>query len=477
MTSGDAHLGTRRFAHERAVPRRVAAAFVLLSGTFTGTLINNVVNVPIREISHGVGVSLAGGTLVVTSFNLAFAILMPITGWLGDRIGRRRVFCWAVLTIAAGSGGAMAAPNIGVLVACRVVQGAGTAAVLPTVMGLLSQMYGPEQRGRALGAWAAMNGLGRAVSAPLGGYLASSLDWRWVFAPGVPLGILALCGALLWVPKSAGQSLALDWRGAVLLTAGLGLLVSGITVIPEAGVASVPVVALCGGGVVVLAVLVRSTRHRPDPFVDPSLLREPSYLRSALAAFAQMFCLSVALLATPLYLTRGHRMSTVAAGLVLFVLPAVMMVLGPVAGWMVERIGARRLLRIGMAVLVIGDGLLAATTSAAGGGTTTVLAGLLVVGMGAALVQTPAAVGATRSGAGQRGTGLGLYNMVRFVGSALGAAWVAMSLGLGSGATFVLCSLLALAGLSATWAGASAPSDPRRSPMAEREVREPDVAK
>lgn len=458
---GSERLTARQLGREGAAPRRVIAAFVLLSGTFTGTLINNVVNVPIREISRGVGVSLASGTLVVTSFNLSFAVLMPLTGWLGDRIGRRRMFCWAVLTIAAGSAGSMVAPDIGILVACRVVQGAGTAAVLPTVMGLLSQMYGPEQRGRALGAWAAANGLGRALSAPLGGYLASSFGWRWVFAPGVPLGLVALCGTLVWVRKSSGQPLTLDWRGAVLITAGFGLLVSGITAIPEAGVVSVPVIGLCTGGGAVLVILVRTTRRRPDPFIDPTLLREPSYLRSTLAAFAQMFCLSVALLATPLYLTRNHRMSTVAAGVVVFVLPAIMMLLGPGAGWVVERIGARRLLRVGMAVLVLGDGMLAAIMSVPMGQTPSVIAGLFVVGIGAALVQTPAAVGATRSSAGQRGTGLGLYNMVRFIGSALGAAWVAMSFGLGYSATFAACSMLALAGLLATWAGRSPRDDPR----------------
>lgn len=434
----------------------------LLLGTFTGTLANNIVNVPIRTIAHGLHASVPSSTLVVTSFSLAFAILMPLTGWLGDRVGRRRVLCWALVTIAVGALAAMGAPTLPVLVVCRVVQGAGTAAVLPTVMGLLADLCPPDRRGQALGMWAAMNGLGRAVSAPVGGLLSTGISWRWIFAPVVPLALLSLVGVLLWVPRSTGMPSRLDWRGATLLTGGCALLISAVTAIPDAGVVSPLVIALCVSGMVLLVGFVRSSRSQEKPFIDPALLREPSYLRSTLAAFAQMFCLYVALLAVPLYLTRGHRMSTIAAGMAVFALPAVMIILGPIAGGVVYRIGPRRVLRTGMVVLILGDLCMMVVLHAVHNSVSLIVVGLVIVGAGAALVQTPAAVGATRSAAGQQGTGLGLYNLVRFAGSAIGAAWVAIALGLGYSAVFAASAVIGLAGLAATWLGTYGQSNSRR---------------
>lgn len=445
-------------AAARAGSIRWAAVIALLVGTFTGTLINNIVNVPMRAVAQGLQVPVTEGTLVVTAFNLSFAILMPLGGWLGDRVGRRRLFCWAVIMLAGGAVGAMLAPSLGVLVACRVVQGAGTAAILPTVMGLLSDMHGRDHAGVVLGMWAAMNGLGRAIGAPLGGALASSLSWRWIFVPAVPLAGLALVGALFFVPRSPPAGRPLEWRGALSLTAGCGLLIGAVSAIPEAGLASVGVLGLAAGGVVALAAFIRVSRCQHAPFIDPGLLVEPSFVRSSLSAFAQMFCLAVALLAVPLSMTgAGHGVS--AAGLVVFALPATMMLLGPVAGWAIRRVGARRSLRSGMVVLVAAQVVLVVVLGARRAPIGALVAALVLEGIGAAFVQTPAAVGATRSAAGRMGSGLGLFNLVRFAGAALGAAWVAIALGGRSGdylAVFAACAVIASLGLLGTWAG----SDP-----------------
>ena len=109
----------------------------LLVGTFTATVNNAIVNVPMVDILTDLHVSLANGALVVVAFNLAFAVLMPLSGWLGDRIGQRRLFCIAMAGLAIGAVGAAVSPNLGVLVGFRVMQGVATAAVLPGVMSLM----------------------------------------------------------------------------------------------------------------------------------------------------------------------------------------------------------------------------------------------------------------------------------------------------------------------------------------------------
>lgn len=424
----------------------------LLVGTLLGTLNNNIVNVPLKQMLRSLHVPLSRGALVVIVFNLAFAVLMPITGALADRVGRRRMFCWSVVTVAVGAAGAMVAPNLPALVACRIVQAAGSAGILPTVMAVIGELYDGNHRGRALGGWAAANGLGQAIGPPLGGLLGSAGSWRLVFAPAPPLAALALVGALHLLPRSTPRPQSLDWRGAGSLTAGAGLLVMSVTVAPIVGVGSPLVWLLAVAGAGLLAAFTAGIRRRASPFIAPSLFREPSYVRSSLAVFAQMFCLGASLLAIPLLLIRSGHHSTGTAGLLLFPLPAAMAMLAPAAGRAAERWTPRRTLRIGASLLLA---TVTGMTIAVGTASPLWLLEVLLVAEGAAIafVQTPAATGATRSAGGRLGSGAGLFNLIRFAGSALGAAWVsiALSVPVGYPAIFVGCAVMAALGLAGTW--------------------------
>lgn len=429
----------------------------LLCGTFVGTLNNNVMNAPLRLVVESLHVSVSSGALVVVSFPLALAVAMPLAGWLADRFGRKRLFVASVLALCATSAGASVAPDIGALLALRVLQGLSSAAILPCVMGIVTDVYEPARRGRALGLWAAANGLGQTVGPPLGGLVASSVGWRFVFLPAIVVGLVAVAGTVRLVPGAPGRPAAIDVRGATLLTSGTGLVIAAAMLVPVVHVAAL-VAGLAAAGVASLGALAIRRPPAGDPFVDPQLWREPSFLRSSLAAFAQMFCLGTTLLAAPLYLTRSGFLAAGTAGLVVFALPATMTLLAPVSGVASERIGARRVLRAGLSVLFVAEVALGVL---AGGSRSlpAFVAALVVAGAGIAFVQTPAATGATRSAVGRAGTGLGLFNSARFAGSALGGAWVAVVLAhapryrLG----FAVAAAAAAAGLVATFAGPDAP--------------------
>jgi MFS family permease len=406
-----------------------AALLPLLLGTFTGTVANSVVNAPMHLIIGALGVPLAAASLVVTAFTLTFAVLMPLTGWLGDRFGHRRVFCGALALLMIGSAGAALAPDLPTLLVFRVLQGAGTAAVLPTVMALIAVMFDQDRRGRALGLWASVNGAGQAAGPALGGALATWFGWRAIFWPAVPFALTGLVLTLWLVPADhpwgARSKVRLDWGGALLLTfAAIGILGSASAVAPL-GAAS-PVVWTMGLlGFVAAFGYVLVARGRPGAFLPPRLILEVRYLRSCLAVLAQMFCLGALLLAIPLYLTGQRDASTLAAGGVLLATPLAMAVCAPLSGLLMERLGARPTLRTGLLAIAAGQIMLAALTTAGFGIGAALPAVLAFVGVGVAFVQTPAANGATRSRAGRLGAGLGLFNLLRFGGSALGAAWVA----------------------------------------------------
>jgi MFS family permease len=425
----------------------------LLVGTFTGTVNNAIVNVPMVDILTDLKVSLANGALVVVAFNLAFAVLMPLSGWLGDRIGQRRIFCIAMAGLAVGAVGAALSPNLGTLVAFRVMQGVATAAVLPGVMSLIAALVDPAKRGRAVGLWAAVNGAGQAVGPALGGLLSGWFGWRSIFYPMVPLALLSLVMTVLAVPKVAPRPVPLEWRGGLLLTLAATLLLGAASAVPSLGAGS-PVVWTGGalGAAASLAFLLVE-RGRSGAFLRPGLLVEPTYLRAAVCVSAQMFCLGATLLGVPLYLVREGHMPTVSAGLVVLTMPLTMAVLAPVAGVATERHSPRVALRWGLGVLVLGELALTFLLGQGHRDEALLVLTLVVVGAGVAFVQTPAATAVTHSRAGQAGPGLGLFNLLRFGASALGASWVAAVLGGGAryATLFTGCVVMTALGLAAAF--------------------------
>lgn len=430
------------------------ALVVMLCGTFLGTLNNNIVNVPLRDVAQEYGIPLSQGVLVVIAFLLVFAIAMPLTGWLGDRLGRRRVFSWAMVGLAVGALGAATAPSWGILVGFRAVQGLATAAVLPTVMGMIAEIFAPDRRARALGFWAAINGVGQAVGPPVGGFIAAWLGWRWIFAPIIPGSVLVLLFTFRFIPRDHGRPISLDWRGAATLTVGSGLLIAGATLVSTPGVPRGYPAVLSALGLLALVLFGWLAGRRANPFIAARLIVEARFLRSSLAVWAQMFCLGTTLVAVPLYLTGQGGASTAVTGLVVFAFPAAMALLAPLSGYLTERYGPRWVVRGGLLTLVVGQLLLGLYLGGHGIQIHTIAALMVLSGAGVAMVQTPVAAGATRSPAGRSGAALGLFNLIRFSGSALGAAWVALVIP--SDALLLLftaCAVVAAAGILGTYLG------------------------
>ncbi|MGV9709972.1 MFS transporter [Gordonia sp. NPDC003424] len=428
------------------------ALAALLTGTFVGTVSNGVVNVPLSDILADYDAPLGSGIFVVVGFLLTFAAAMPLAGYVGDRFGRRRIYCAALVLTAICSLGAATAPTLEVLIVWRAIAGLAAAVFAPAVMGLIAWLFGPHRRAQAVGAWASVNGIGQAVGPSVGGLLADAAGWRWVFVPLAPIAIFGLFLTLRSVPRYPGKTMRLDIVGAATLTLGAASLILGVTLVGAESTPAWTTAGLLGGAVLLLAFSAWHCRRVPVPFIDVRAVVEPRFARSACAAFAQMFALGATLLAIPLYAVT-HGASTTVAGILLFSLPATMAVLAPLVGRITDRLGARPMLRSGLITLGIAQTLLVVVTAAALPiGWLAVV--LVVTGVGVAMVQTPAAAGSTRSTAGAQGTGLGLFNLLRFGGSALGAAWVSVALQHWDyPALFGLTAIMVVIGLSASFAG------------------------
>ena len=177
-----------------------------LGATTLGTVSNNIVNVPLRQITSDLDAPVTQGVLIASATVVVLAVALPMTGWISDRLGRRHTLVLALATLLVGTIGATFAPSLAIMVASRGVQGLGCATVPVAVMGTLARSFPPERRSRVMGAWGAANGIGQAVGPPIGGFVAGAFGWRAIFGALIPLTVAVLVLTLRVVPPDAGPA-------------------------------------------------------------------------------------------------------------------------------------------------------------------------------------------------------------------------------------------------------------------------------
>jgi MFS family permease len=221
----------------------VVAATVLAS--LIGFLDANVVNVAVPAIGRSLHAGVAALQWTLTSYLLAVAALLLLSGALADHFGRRRVLAAGLLVMLVASAACAVAPSAGTLIGARVLQGTGAALVVPSSLALLNGTLRPGDRARGIGIWAGLATLGTTVGPYAGGWLTDHTSWRAVFLLNPPL-ILAALLVLRYVPETgtARRPLSLDVAGALLAVAGLGGVIYALTAGPASGWLSAPVLAV-----------------------------------------------------------------------------------------------------------------------------------------------------------------------------------------------------------------------------------------
>jgi EmrB/QacA subfamily drug resistance transporter len=326
---------------------------------------------------------------VLNASLLPLAGLLVLGGRLGDVFGRRRVFITGAVVFTSASAAGGLAPAFGVLLACRVLQGAGGALMLPNTVAIVSAAFPAKDAGRALGLMGGAAAVAGALGPTIGGALTAALSWRAVLLVNVPLAVLAVAGTLRAVPPGTAtkERPHIDLRGTMLLTVALIGLVFGLSQSQAWGWASPGVLApliisVCAGAAFVLI-----ERAAASPLMDLQLLRRhPNYLGSTVSQFiAGMAEMGLALL-FPLLLILNLQMSPALAGLALIPTTLPMVIVAPLAGRWYDRAGGRPPLIAGFAVLLVSTLLLAWGVHSSA--YLPVLPGLLLFGVGLALILT-----------------------------------------------------------------------------------------
>jgi len=317
-----------------------------------------VVNVALPHIGRDLHVSISSLQWVLTGYLLALASLILLGGALGDRYGRRRVFVVGTVWFAIASVLCGTAPDIGVLIGARVLQGIGGALLTPGSLAIIQASFREEDRARAVGAWSGLGGVAGAIGPFIGGGLVDGPGWRWAFLINVPVAAVAVACTRAAVPETRDPHAGggIDVRGAALAVAGLAALTWALTEAGPRGWSDDAVLASIVVGVALLAWFVRHLLRADDPLVPPRLFRSRTFTVVNLGTVLLYAPIGVTFFLVSYELQVATGWSALAAGVALLPATVLMLVLSAASGALAQRIGPKPQLTIGP--LLAGGGLL-----------------------------------------------------------------------------------------------------------------------
>jgi EmrB/QacA subfamily drug resistance transporter len=418
---------------ERARTNPWITLLVLCLGFFMVLLDLTIVNIAIPSIIDGLKAGLDQILWVLNAYTLTYAVLLITAGRLGDRFGQRNVFVIGLVlfTLASAACGLAQDPNQ--LIVARITQGIGGALLTPQTLAILTQIFPPERRGAAFGIWGAVAGVATITGPILGGVLVTWFDWRWIFYVNLPVGVLTMVLALLFVPDlRPGRRAGLELVGVLLASTSLFLVTFGLiegqkynwsTITTWHGIA-VTIPEVIGAGLVLLVLFFVWDHFRPTPLVPISLFRDRNFSIMSWVSAVLTFGMIGMFLPLTIYLQSALGFTAIKAGLTLVPMSLVSMVVAPNAGRLADRIGGRYIVMFGLSLFAAGMAFIDARAWV-DSDWLTFLPGTLVAGLGLGCTFAPLATVAMRNVRPQMaGAASGVMNTVRQLGGAVGSATV-----------------------------------------------------
>lgn len=407
--------------------KRPLAAVLIAVGIpmFMVTLDNLVVTNALPVIRTELGASLSDLQWFVNAYTLSFASLLLTASAIGDRLGRRRVFLFGIGLFTLASAACAVASEPWQLIAARAVQGFGAAAVMPLSLTLLSSAVPEKMRSAAIGIWGGIAGLGVALGPVVGGAVVDGLSWQWIFWLNVPIGILALPFAARMLNESRGDARRLDVLGLLLSAGGVLAVVWGVIHGADDGWTSAPVLGGFIGGAALLTAFIVWERRTTDPMLPLRLFAQRDFrvinvvgLTFSVGVFGSIF-----LLAQFFQVVQGY--SPLAAGIRTMPWTMAPMVVAPLAGMFVDKVGPRVLVATGQIFLATALGWMALISSADVSYGSFVLPFILGgVGMGLTFAPSSTVVMAAATPA-EQSMASGTNSTIREVGVAMGVSVLA----------------------------------------------------
>jgi len=405
---------------------RVGWTFAISSiALFMAALDNLVVTTALPVIRQSFKADLSELEWIVNAYTLTFAVLLLTGAALGDRFGRKRMFVIGLAIFTTGSAIAALSSSIDMLIAARAIQGLGGAILTPLTLTILSAAVPPQRRAVALGAWGAVGGLAIAIGPLVGGAIAEGLAWQWVFWINVPIGLIAIPLALVFLTETYGPKQRLDLPGLTIITAGLFSLVYGLVRGNELGWGSTEIQVALGLGAIGILAFIGWEARTAEPMLPLHMFRSRSFSSANAASLLMFFGMFGSIFLLAQFFQVVQHYSPFQAGLRTLPWTLMPIFVAPTAGILSTRTGARPLIVAGLALQAIALAYLSFVT------TPTVeylviAPAFVIAGIGMGLFFAPIAnvvLSAVRHE--EEGKASGANNAIREIGGVFGVAVLA----------------------------------------------------
>jgi EmrB/QacA subfamily drug resistance transporter len=383
---------------------------------------NTILNVALPTLVRDLHASTSQLQWIVDAYTLVFAGLLLTAGSLSDRFGRRSALAVGLMIFGIGSVASAFAGSASTLVGTRALMGVGGALIMPSTLSILTNVFPAQERGRAIGIWAGVSGLGVGIGPVVGGWLLTHFWWGSVFLVNVPVVIVALVAGRLIVPNTRDpRAPKLDPLGAFLSIVGLVTLVYGIIEAPSHGWTDPMILASFAVALVVLSAFVIWELRSDHPMLNVRFFENPRFTAANISVTLVFFALFGSLFFLTQYLQFVLGYTALQAGLRVAPIAVVLIVVAPITGRLVQPLGNKVLVVAGM--LAAGFGLWFLSTVSLTSGYPKVLASLAILGTGMGLAITPATESIIGSLPREKaGVGSAMNDTTRQIGGALGVA-------------------------------------------------------
>jgi len=390
---------------------------------FMVMLDNTVVNVALPSIQNDLHTSIAGLQWTVNAYTLAFGVLLVTGGRLGDIFGRRRVFLTGVVLFAVSSLFIGFSQSSAWLIGGRAAQGVGAALMMPATLSIITNVFAPHERGRAIGMWAGVSAMALAIGPVLGGVLVEHVSWQSIFFINLPVAAGAVAVTLFATRESRDETVepTVDFAGVAAITVGLTALTLALVEAGEWGWTSARVLGLFALAAIGLTAFALVERRVTVPMVDFAFFRSRTFLGANVVAFIVSFTMLGMFFFLTLYMQNILRYSPLEAGIRFLPTTLMVIVIAPIAGRQTDRIGPRPLITAGLALVAVSLVWQSFLTPTSGFGF--LLPGFVLMGIGIALVMSPMTTAAMNAvDRSKAGVASGILAMNRMVGGTLGVA-------------------------------------------------------
>ena len=401
-------------------------ALALTSVAFFMTALDALVVITALPAIHaGLGGSVSTLEWTINAYTLTLAAGIITAAALGDRLGRRRMYVVGLLLFTAASAACALAPNAGLLIGARAVQGLGAALITPLSLTILASAFPAERRGTIVGIWGAIGGLAIAGGPLVGGAVVQGLDWHWIFWLNVPVGLAAAALAMSRLPESRGPAARLDLPGVAMAAIGSVALAWGLVRTTDVGWGSPQVIGALILAAVLIAGFVAWERQASEPMLPLRLLRVPAFAAANATGFLTMASITSAAFLMAQYFQLGLGYSPLGTGLRFLPWTLTPLLIAPAAGALADRIGSRPLMSLGLALQGAGLVWIALGATSTAGYSRFVLP-LIIAGVGISMAIPTVPTSALNAvPPAEMGKASGVQNTLQRFGAVFGVAIVA----------------------------------------------------